>query len=609
MNTVHKDEIKNRMIKRAASLWGVAPNEIESSFDPLITLLINVCASEISKISGEIANSENRITERLLQLMTPDTLSGARTAHAIAYAEPNSKIAIIAPEHLFYYNKKTRGHNASTLNKSIFFSPIKEFKLINAQVKHLFCGNQLIGFNKKNKQVRKIDQQKPAKPSTLYIGIQSNEDNLNLKDTQLYFELFDVQNTELFYYYLRHAEFYFNDKPIAVTNTYYKRPNEQKSFVDSLFSSKSNKLVTAEHDILKNYKRHFFNIESDVLLSGNARFPKALEERVDTSELELLQTYHWIEIKFSSVIDNKMLQNVFCTLNAFPVMNRKLENISYQLKKYINIVPLATTELFLGVKTITNTSGEIYKSETSGDNTDKKGTYTLRKDNIGKLDSRKAKEFLLHLIELLKQESAAFSIFGNEFIDSTVHEMNQKISLLEIKVNETKQETKETNYLSINPFKSKDTLLVDYWITNGEEANNIKTGTALQIYKGSEFKQQESMLLTTSFNGKDELSRDERLFAYRRALLSRNRVVTKQDVIALCYDLCGSKLKDIEINKVFRTNFKLGKGLTPTIEIVLYPSDEALGQDIEWESIKANILTVIEEQSINVFPYAIVIKK
>lgn len=609
MDTAHKDVIKNRMIKKAAALWGVAPNEIESSFDPLVSLLINVCASEISKISGEITNSENRITERLLQLMTPDTLSGARTAHAIAYAEPNSEESIIAPENLFYYIKKDKGYNANIQTKSIFFSPVQEFKLVDAQIKHLYCGNQLIDFNKKVKHVRKVDQKKQSKQSTLYLGIHSNQTRLNLKQTQLYFELFDVQNTDLFYYYLKHAQFYFNGKPIEVSNTFYKRPNEQKSFVDALFSSKSNKLITAESDILKNYKKHFFTIESEVILNDNNRLPKNFEESINATELEELEKLNWIEIRFSNVIPNKVLQNAFCSLNAFPVMNRKLESVSYQLKNYINIVPLTTTELFLDIKNITNTSGQNYKTADTGGDVDKKGTYTLRKDNIGKLDSRKAKEFLLHLIELLKQESAAFSIFGNDFIDTTTNEMNQKISLLEKKVNETQKETTETNYLSIKPFKKKDTLLVDYWITNGEEGNNVKTGTSLQIYKGSEFKQQESILLTTSFNGKDELSREERLFAYRRALLSRNRIVTKQDVIALCYDVCGNKLKDIEIKKAFRTNFKLGKGLTPTIDIILHPSDESVVLDVEWESVKATILTVIEEQSINVFPYSVTIKK
>jgi len=42
MGVENKTQVKNRMIKKAASLWGVQPNEIESTFDPIVTLLINV---------------------------------------------------------------------------------------------------------------------------------------------------------------------------------------------------------------------------------------------------------------------------------------------------------------------------------------------------------------------------------------------------------------------------------------------------------------------------------------------------------------------------------------------------------------------------------------
>jgi len=187
--------------------------------------------------------------------------------------------------------------------------------------------------------------------------------------------------------------------------------------------------------------------------------------------------------------------------------------------------------------------------------------------------------------------------------------MNQNISLLEKKVLETKKETAETNYLSIKPYRKKDTLLVDYWTTNGEEANNIKSGSQLQVYKGSDLKQQQSVLLSPSFSGKNELSTEERLYAYRRALLSRNRVITKQDIKALCFDVCGNKLSNIEIKKGFRTNFKTNYGLTPTIDVVLYPNSAKKTSTMEWESLRTNILSVIEEQTLDVFPYHVMIEK
>ena len=41
------------MIKNASRLWGYHDSETESSFDPLVGLLIGALAAELEKISGE----------------------------------------------------------------------------------------------------------------------------------------------------------------------------------------------------------------------------------------------------------------------------------------------------------------------------------------------------------------------------------------------------------------------------------------------------------------------------------------------------------------------------------------------------------------------------
>ena len=57
-----KEQIRNRMIKNAANMWDVPANEIETSFDPIVDLLLSACASEIAKIAGEVDESQTRIT-------------------------------------------------------------------------------------------------------------------------------------------------------------------------------------------------------------------------------------------------------------------------------------------------------------------------------------------------------------------------------------------------------------------------------------------------------------------------------------------------------------------------------------------------------------------
>ena len=64
------------MLKTAAKIWGVSVSDIETSFDPVVSLLIASCAAEISKIESRLNESENKVTEKLIELMTPETTYG-----------------------------------------------------------------------------------------------------------------------------------------------------------------------------------------------------------------------------------------------------------------------------------------------------------------------------------------------------------------------------------------------------------------------------------------------------------------------------------------------------------------------------------------------------
>ncbi|GAL64978.1 hypothetical protein JCM19300_2207 [Algibacter lectus] len=93
-------------MKKAASLWNIPANEIADSFDPIISLLLSACASELEKLSGDISDSHIRVTERLIQLMTPLSTFDVKPAHTIAYCESLEPKTIITPEHQLYYKKK-----------------------------------------------------------------------------------------------------------------------------------------------------------------------------------------------------------------------------------------------------------------------------------------------------------------------------------------------------------------------------------------------------------------------------------------------------------------------------------------------------------------------
>ena len=81
-----KERIKDRMLKTAARLWGYPDAEVETSFDPVVQLLLETCASELEKISSEVDVSHARLVERLAQIMMPEPITTSQPAYGILHA-------------------------------------------------------------------------------------------------------------------------------------------------------------------------------------------------------------------------------------------------------------------------------------------------------------------------------------------------------------------------------------------------------------------------------------------------------------------------------------------------------------------------------------------
>lgn len=600
-----KEEIRNRMMKNAAALWGVPANEIDMSFDPIVALLISACAAEIEKIASEVDESQTRITEKIIQLMTPEFVFGARPAHAVLYTEPIDGVLKIKPEYLFSFKKKVSYKNIAENFKDIYFSPLQEFNLLNGTLKYIATGNSIFEVDR-TKQLQPVFSNGNLPESTLYLGVETHELSESLKDISVFFEQQDTKNDTMFYHHLKNAEWFINGEKINTLAGFYNSEKQNELKLDSIFNKVSNKTFNIEDQVRNNYSKHYVTIADAIRIEDFKRSSyRELSTLISDNKIKIEEGVAWIKIVFPRVVNTSMLETVFTSLNAVPVINRKLNSFTYQLKEFIDIIPITTEDLFLDLKTLTNTSGKSYKLQSKDDSSKQKGTFIVRADNVGKLDHRKAKEYVTHLIELLKDESASFSFFNNDFLFKNLKNLNQLIALLENKVSEIAHQITETTYISLTPFKKKENLIIEYWTTNGVEANAIKSGSVLKVYNGVGIKQKSSVLLTSSFGGKSNLTMNERLNAYRRSLLSRDRIVSREDVKALCYEMYDDKIKAVSVSKGYTKDIDLKKGLLQCITIEITPNPNVQTKRSEWEALNKNVLLYLEKHSVSVFPYII----
>lgn len=601
-----KDEIKNRMLRKAAEMWEVSPTDIDSSFDPVISLLIGACASEISEIISDRNSSHARVADNLINLMTPEASSGVTPSHAIAHATPTEPNVLLKKNFQFYSKKKITDYKGDISYKTAYFSSACDFPLIDTYLKYAIIDDALIEFNEDSKRYTSTyikNASSDLKSTTVLLGFPKTEEKISLKGISIYLDLEDVSNKDLFYSQFKNLNIKYNDESIPFQVGIKTKLNQEKKYLSDVFSHQSSKTISSEKLVMDFYNKRYITLNKNIFLNAETKENHNKWSNFIATD-DAPSDIHWLELEFPSVIDLNTLKSLRPTINSFPILNRKLESISYGLKDYSKIVPIGIQDTFLDIDSITNENGQKYTSIEKGDDS-QKGTFFLKLDHIGRLDSGKAKDYLEQLIDLLKNESAAFSIFGNDFLNDMVSKLSQDISLLENKIDAIDLNKIENKYIEVHPFKEKETIFVDYWTTIGEIANNIKANSPIFVYKGADINPKNCFLVTTSLGGKDKLSTQEKIYKYRRAVLSQDRVVTIQDVKALCYDIAGNMISNVEIEKKFLVGNSEYEGRIPNMVITLYKKKGSNRSQQEWELISSNILSILEEKSHNILPYKI----
>jgi hypothetical protein len=297
-------------------------------------------------------------------------------------------------------------------------------------------------------------------------------------------------------------------------------------------------------------------------------------------------------------------------MNCFPVINRQLNDFTVSSRENINIIPLDTEDSFLDIKNVSNSGGKSYTMKSFSSLTDiQKGTYILRQGGIARFDSRNAREMINYLLELLRDESAAFSVLGSDMISSNLRELNQGIARLDQRLQDSNVVKENLSYIMLKSDSQDDMIFVEFWSTKATGANKIKPGQKLTVYEGSDIKSDSVVLMTPTIGGRDKLDTGDRLNAYRRTLLSRGRVVTAEDVKVLCYEHFGKSVDQVEVSRGIMKGEAVNTGFVRTIDIHISLSKRMTPFTAEEMKFLVDDLNIkLKEQSMNNMPYRIFVK-
>jgi hypothetical protein len=284
------------------------------------------------------------------------------------------------------------------------------------------------------------------------------------------------------------------------------------------------------------------------------------------------------------------------------------------MQDIVNIIPLQTEDLFLDLEEVSNDEGKILNTRSFQKKEEEAFGILLRNGGVGRFDERDAGAIVDYLIQLLRDESAAFSTLGNDFMNSEMKHVQQLLNKLEQRLYSRQQSREQIPYLMVrnNSKKSWQNLFLRYWSTCGTEANHIKAGSALRVYKGSSIVGNQVLMVTTTLGGRNKLSTTDSVLAYKSALLSKDRLITEEDIKAFCHYQLGERVKKIEIEKGMMIHPGQQQGFLRTVDVMIslarkdYDEMKDKGEINFWID---NLKLLLEEKSMALLPYRVFIRQ
>ena len=604
---MNQDRIKDRILRRAARMWGYNELEAETSFDPIVGLLLSACAAELEKLDFELESSRARIIERVLEVMFPEEVSGVIPARTLLQVDPLENNAAIS----LYSSFKTsiRQQNiynpAESIVKEVYFSPSIEAKLTTAKVKYIAYDSSLNHIESFffEDVVGKAERHLPS--GELWLGIYSPKKQ-NLEDLMFFIDINNTYQKELFFYYLKQVKVYCSDKEYIFQEGY--NVENAGLNLENIITKNYSDLEYIYNEVNQYYAGNFFTLKGRINYSDKPEKEELFIRNFPNHRAGDEDDIVWLKFCFSEAIVPDILQNVRFALNCIPMLNIRNKDTGRKIKGRLNIIPINEDDHFLDLDFVSDDrTGK--RLDIKNYDTESEGmTAMLRKGGVSRFDRRNASELLQYLLELIKDETAAFAGMGINSVNETLKQINQNVASLH-------QVAKEKNFIQANnPYliissgneNTEINCSISYWSTAAEEANNIKPATVMtEEGKGNRSLNPTAVMIQTSVGGRKKLSPQDKILEYRSALLTRGRIVTVADIRAFGMNHFKSTITGIEVNKGTKKEVSLKGGFSRTIDVFLIRNKENANiiEDSEWNYLCESFSLKLKNASANIYPY------
>lgn len=594
-NIYSKESVKARMLQNATKVWGLKSPQ---SLDPFVKLLIDAFSTEVFKANNEIQTVNARILEKLAKLLTPSIYTHPVPAHAIAFTLPYESSEILLEHTEFFFRKHMTSTIKSESDKQINipFTPVGNVRINKVQTAVMFVGNTCYSIDERLNKIpiaRFQGRPEDYRKVTIGIDVSNYSQETFPKQVSIYCSNPAFEHLDFTYKLLPYITVTSNGNPLFIKEglTYYK--NTQANGYEQIFHEQSirNKII---EDVKSIYHHKFIEVSgiSSSLFSEPGELPENLsfvDYKEEITKHIQGKRYLWLTFEFPPQFSAEILDNFSFVLNAFPIYNRGWKKTEYSLDIMGNNIPLVTDEgeHFLYVDEVQDGDGRRYTEIpfTPNDNL-KKGLYTVRKGGMERFTNRNAVDMIANVLELTRDEIAAFSLLNRDNVKGLLSEMSDKMKSMVQKVNNAKRSVKqELNYVIMEPVEKTDHTYASFWVTHCTLANHMRPGTELS----NQLKSQLLVLLSETIGGAEEQKGTDSIQAYKYALTTRDKIISLEDVKNYCRMVLKDELKEVRVRRGTMISNKPKEGFIRTVEVEIIPNNYSFYGRLYWENM-ANIL-------------------
>ena len=559
--------------------------------DPVIDLILDVIAYNSSRLHQNISDSDSSVLHRLACLLVPQQWSLPMPSHALLSVEPkDDESRLLTPQDRFYTRKMMFEKGWVDLD----FSPLSNYPLVNAKIKGLSYDSRVMYSYEGSLQETELSNVVvPSEDGVVWIGLEMTKSLLRSTHNLVLCVLLEDNNLTPF---LRDVQVYdgVGEKLDVSVPQFPLEHSEKYHYFD---------------EISDYYANNFIQISLDSkALSSNPFSTYPSEWEVSDEDGDEGNKLVWLKLKFPVMFNHVDLGKIRFLLNTYPVVNRTLITVQHNFARKGNIVALPCKEnrFLLNVESFHDDANHQYVDIAHNYSESSIGTYSLYFGNIERFDSDNARILINKLIQLIHEDGSAFESLEIDTLTDQLNNLYDNIENIEKSIFDfTQAKSIPRAFLFTHPYKKTSEVEVSYWTTDAEVANGLDSRTVVYQSDNDKFSTSGLLFQTTTKQGNAHESERDLINRLRYGLLSKDRIVTREDIKSFVFFRLGKQVKSVDIRDGIAISSDVRRGIIRTTEVRIELSRTSKEEGIDLPAMTSFLEDELSKRSINNTPYKI----